>query len=121
MVDNMAIVTANLEWVMTLAFTLLILALTINILFTAKKKQEWERRILAVVLFFAVHELAFFLKDPFISQLTDMLFVISLLYALMYVFAFEKKISDMEETRREFLNGLEEIRNIKEIREKLKK
>ncbi len=117
----MASVTANLEWFTTLALILLILVLTIHILFTAKKKQEWERRILAVVLFFAVDELTFFLNDPFISQLTNMLFVISLLYALMYVFTFEKKIAEMEEARQEFLKGLEEIRNIKEIREKLKK
>lgn len=114
-------ISANLEWFMTLALILLILAITLNIILSARKKQEWERRILVVVLFFAVHELAFFLKDPFISQLTDMLFIISLLYALMYVFAFEKKIANIEESRREFLKGLEEIRNIKEIRDKLKK
>lgn len=117
----MASIITNLEGFMTLALILLILALTINILVSAKKKLEWERRILAVVLFFTVHKLAFFLEEPIISQLTDMLFVISLLYALMYVFAFEKKISSIEEQRKEFLTGLEEIRNIKEIREKLKK
>jgi hypothetical protein len=117
----MAHALGNIEWFMTLALIFLILALTLNILLSAKKKQEWERRILVVVLFFAIHELTFFLKEPIISQLTDMLFVISLLYALMYVFAFEKKIANIEEQRKEFLKGLEEIRNIKEIREKLKK
>jgi hypothetical protein len=50
-----------------------------------------------------------------------MLFIISLLYSLFYVFTFEKKIADIEEQRKEFLKGLEEIRSIKEIREKLKK
>jgi hypothetical protein len=76
----MAQVLGNIEWYMTIALVILTLAVTLNILFSAKKKQEWERRILAVVLFFAVNELAFFLEDPLISQLTNMLFIISLLY-----------------------------------------
>jgi ABC-type dipeptide/oligopeptide/nickel transport system permease subunit len=117
-------VLENIEWYMTIALIFLILVVTLYIfisVISAKKKQEWERRIIAVVLFFAVDELALFLKDPLISQLTNILFVISLLYALFYVFTFEEKIANIEEQRKEFLKGLEEIRNIKVIREKLKK
>jgi hypothetical protein len=110
----------------TLIFSAIILIL--YFLKSSKRLEEWERRIFMVVLFYVVHEISFFLEEPFIYQLTGMLFVVGLVYSLFYVFSFEMKIKmaetkikDAEEERKKFLQGLEEIRGIKEIREKLKK
>ncbi len=109
------------ERFITLALIGIILAVVVSAFRSVRRTEEWERRIIILVLFFAIHELTFFLEDAFISQLTNMLFVISLLYALLYVFSFEKKLAEIEEQRKEFLSGLEELRNMKELREKLKK
>ena len=86
-----------------------------------KRREKWEQRLIILALLFIVHELSFFLEERFISQLTEMLFIIGLLYALAYVFTFEKKMKDIEEQRKEVLKGLEEIRDLKGLREKLKK
>jgi Ca2+/Na+ antiporter len=117
----MAIVYENLTNLVNLGLIVIIVLAIIYFVKGTKRAQEWERRIIIIILFFSVHELAFFLEDMLVSRLTEILFAISLLYALIYILSFERKLKDMEDERRDFLKNLEEIRSIQEIREKLKK
>ncbi|RMF89993.1 MAG: hypothetical protein D6733_05015 [Methanobacteriota archaeon] len=115
----MAIAYEALTEFITLFLTVAVLAVIVYSIRGFRLMEEWERRILIVVLFFAIHEMSFFLGEAFIYQLTNMLFVVALLYALAYVFSFEKKLTEMEEQRKELLSYMEEIRDIKEIKKKL--
>ncbi|MFQ5887179.1 MAG: hypothetical protein ACE5HY_00610 [Candidatus Hydrothermarchaeales archaeon] len=115
----MAIAYESLIKFTTLGLIAVVLLLILYYIRVSRLLEEWERRILVAVLFFAVHELSFFLNEAFIYQLTNMLFIIALLYSLAYVFSFERKLKELEELRGELLKYLEEVREIREIRKKL--
>jgi hypothetical protein len=121
MVNGIPTTPQSLVTIIIALLVISIVALIIYFLRSYNRFEEWERRILAVILFFAIHELSVFIGDAFITQLTRILFNITLLYTLLYVIIFERKIKNIEADRNEFLKSLDEIKNIKEIREKLVK
>lgn len=92
-----------------------VFALTVYYLKRKTRLEEWQRRILIVSIFYAVHQLSFFL-DALIYQLTNMLFIISLFYAIVQVFAFESRVVKLEGERKEFIQRLEKIRKTVELK-----
>ena len=108
------------ELVIEFVLLTLTLSLVISIIVILKSKtrfNEWERRIFISVFFFIVSELSGFINDVLIQQLARITFIVSLLYALMYVFTFEKTIHDLEKRRIEFIRNLSEMKDVSELQE----
>ncbi len=78
------------------------------------KSEEWQRRVLLVVIFYAIHELSFYLHESIIYQFTNIVFMVFLLYALIHVMAFERTIEEVKDERREILKRLEEMKKVYE-------
>lgn len=79
-------------------------------LYKAKELDEVSRRLLLVGLFFAIHELSFFLKDPIVFELTNTLFFIVMFYTLVYIATMNKKLEMKEVSDTEMLQRLEKLR-----------
>ena len=112
------------ELVIEFVLLTLTVSLVISIIIILKSKtrlDEWERRIFISVFFFIVSELSGFISDVLIQQLARITFIVSLLYALMYVFTFEKTIRDLEKRRMEFISDLSEMEDLSELQEVVQK
>ncbi len=55
--------------------------------------EEMSRRLILVGIMFSTHELSFLLYDDTIFQLTEVLLIIVLIYALLYVTEVNKKVT----------------------------
>ncbi len=111
---NMSVEINTLVDFITMLLIFTIVALTIYYLKKKSRLEEWQRRILIVSIFYAVHQLSFYL-DELVFQLTNMLFIISLFYAIVQVFAFESRVAKLESERKDFVKRLEKIRKTVEL------
>ncbi len=78
---------------------------------------EMSRRLILVGVMFCAHELSFLLHDASIFQLTEVLLIIVLFYALIYVTEVNKKVTataqsleDAKEAHDELVKRLEVIK-----------
>ncbi|MBU2560125.1 hypothetical protein KKA03_04440 [archaeon] len=75
---------------------------------------ELSGRFLLAGFFLGVHELTFFLGDPFVQELTKTLFFISLFFALLYIVqhnkTLETNITSQNELNEELKKRLDELK-----------
>jgi hypothetical protein len=67
------------------AFTILVVVLYVAYVLRHKTLDELSRRLLFSGFFFAIHELTYFLGNPFVYEMTKMLFFLVLFYSLHFV------------------------------------
>lgn len=99
--------------------SLAVLVIAVYYVKNRSKLDELSGRFLLSGFFLGVHELTFFLGDPFIQELTKTLFFITLFYALLFIVQrnaeLEKNITEQEELNTELKKRLDELK--KEITE----
>ncbi|MEE8357996.1 MAG: hypothetical protein V3R82_01100 [Candidatus Hydrothermarchaeales archaeon] len=58
------------------------------------RMEEMSRRLILVGIMFSVHELSFLLHDKVVYQLTEIMLMIALFYALIFVTDVNKKVTE---------------------------
>ncbi|MBU2560124.1 hypothetical protein KKA03_04435 [archaeon] len=87
----------------------------IYILYVAKHRKidELSRRFILAGFFFGIHELTFFLGDPFVYELTKMLFFMVLFYSFLSVvtqnMGLKRELDEQKERNAKLKERAEEI------------
>lgn len=95
MVGGCAATYEGIIEITNLALSLVVPAILVYYFRVRSKLDELSGRFLLAAFFLGIHELTFFLGDPFIQELTKTLFFITLFFALIYIVQHNKT---MEET-----------------------
>jgi Ca2+/Na+ antiporter len=94
-------------------FTFVVFALYILYVVRHRKIDELSRRFILAGFFFGVHELTFFLGDPFVYELTKMLFFMALFYSFLSVvtqnMSLKKELDEQKERNAKLKERAEEI------------
>ncbi len=79
---------------------------------------ELSKRLILVGIMFSAHELSYLLHDPLIYQLTDVLFIVVLIYALTYIIEINKSVQEaakkLEEAKKTNVQLMKRLEIIKE-------
>ncbi|MEE8403547.1 MAG: hypothetical protein V3R93_07310 [Candidatus Hydrothermarchaeaceae archaeon] len=100
--------------VANVALSLTVLAMLIYYFKFHSTLDELSRRFLFAGFFLGIHELTFFLEDPFVYELTKTLFFIALFYSLMFIVrhntSLKEKLEKQETFNEELKKRLEELK-----------
>lgn len=89
-------------WALNLGLGVIIVILCAYYIARRRRLDALSRRLVLVGLFYAIHEMSFFLFDPVIYELTKTLFFLTLFYALAYIISMNLKIEKGLEEREKF-------------------
>jgi hypothetical protein len=100
--------------VTNIGLSLAVLAIAIYYFKARSKLDELSGRFLLAGFFLGIHELTFFLGDPFVQELTKTLFFITLFYALIFIVqqntALEEDITKHGISNEELKKRLDELK-----------
>ncbi len=108
--------TDAIMFALNVALVVIVFSILLYYLANSKKLDELSRRILLVGFFLSVHELTFFLLNPFVYELTKTIFYMTLFYVLIYLITVNKetnkRLMEAEELGNELKRRVE--RRVKE-------
>lgn len=97
-----------------LALSIVVLAILVYYLRVRSKLDELSGRFLLAAFFLGIHELTFFLEDPFIQEMTKTLFFITLFFALIFIVqsnrVLEENLTNQDKLNEDIKKRLEELK-----------
>jgi multisubunit Na+/H+ antiporter MnhB subunit len=97
-----------------LALSVIVILLLLYYFRVRSKLDELSGRFLLAGFFLGVHELTFFLGDPFVQELTKTLFFIALFFALLFIVqnnkALEETLTNQGKLNEDLKERLDELK-----------
>ncbi len=104
----------GLVGITNLVLSVVVLAILVYYFRVRSKLDELSGRFLLAAFFLGIHELTFFLGDPFIQELTKTLFFITLFFALLYIVqhnkVLEENLTNQDKLNEDLRKRLEELK-----------
>lgn len=97
-----------------LALSIVVLAILVYYFRVRSRLDELSGRFLLAAFFLGIHELTFFLGDPFIQELTKTLFFITLFFALIFIVqsnrVLEENLTNQDKLNKDLKKRLDELK-----------
>ena len=104
----------GLVGITNLALSIVVLAILVYYFRVRSKLDELSGRFLLAGFFLGIHELTFFLGDPFVQELTKTLFFIALFFALIFIVqsnrALEENLTSQDKLNEDLKKRLDELK-----------
>jgi O-antigen ligase len=114
MLGGFTTVNEGLVGVTNLVLSIIVLAILMYYFKVRNKLDELSGRFLLAAFFLGVHELTFFLGNPFVQELTKTLFFITLFFALIFIvqhnMALEENLTKQEKLNEDLKKRLDELK-----------